>query len=172
MHNDVVLSAVDPLRFVPLGVVAVAFAVVWVVLGRSRYRVQLLAGRYVMVWHPLERSEASAIAARLLELGWLAFANREPPLDGPVTLLPRRVGELRPFVAVREQDAEEVRTLLERHGGLPAASPPQVERGAHRNFSTWQFRWGHRLARWYSRLFALGLLLWVLALTVLQPLFG
>ena len=166
------LCAVDPLRFVPLGVVAVVFGIVWVVLGRSRYRVQVLKGRYVMVWHPLERDQADAIAERLLELGWLAFANREPPLDGPVTLLPHRVGELRPFVAVREQDADEVRALLQRHGGMPPGPEVAAERGAHRHYSTWQFRWGHRLARWYARLAVLAMLLLFLALTVLRPLFG
>ena len=152
------LVAVDPWRFAPLVAVIAAFGFVWGILGRSRYRVQVLKGRYVMVWHPLDRAEADAVARRLRELGWLAFANREPPIDGPVTLLPQRVGELRPFVAVREQDADEVRALLERR--------------PHRGFTTWPFRWGHLFARLYFRLAALGLVLLILALTILRPLFG
>ena len=166
------ISAVDPWRFAPLAVVAAAFAAVWVLLGRSRYRLQVLRGRYVMVWHPLDREEAEVVAARLREQGWLAFANREPPIDGPVELLPKRVGELRPFVAGREQDAAEVEALLERHGGAPPKPAVEPLRGPHLGFSTWQFRWGHRFARLYFRLAAVGMVLVVLALTLLRPLFG
>ena len=166
------LVAVDPWRFAPLVAVIAAFGFVWGILGRSRYRVQVLKGRYVMVWHPLDRAEADAVARRLRELGWLAFANREPPIDGPVTLLPQRVGVLRPFVAVREQDADEVRALLERHGGAPERPQVELERRPHRGFTTWPFRWGHLFARLYFRLAALGLVLLILALTILRPLFG
>ena len=51
------------MRFVPLAFVAAIFVVVWGLLGRSRYRVQVLKGRYVVVWHPLDRDEADAIAS-------------------------------------------------------------------------------------------------------------
>ncbi|MGC6489357.1 MAG: hypothetical protein ACON4Z_17050 [Planctomycetota bacterium] len=165
-------ALLDPWRFVPLAFVVTAFAVVWILLGRSRYRVQVLRGRYLMVWHPLDRDEAAAIAARLRELGWLAFANEEPPIDGPVTLLPQRVGELRPFVAVRERDAPEVRALLERHRGAPPRQEVALERRPHRGFTTWPFRWGHLFARLYFRLATIGMVLLILALTILRPLFG
>jgi len=160
------------MRFVPLAFVVAIFVVVWRLLGRSRYRVQVLKGRYVVVWHPLDRDEADAIAARLRELGWLAFANQEPPVGGPVTLSPKRVGELRPFVAVRERDVEAVLRLLEQSGGMPPKPEVEVDRRPYEGFSTFPFRWGHRFARWYSRLFAVGTLLLILVWTVLRPLFG
>ena len=62
--------------------------------------------------------------------------------------------------------------LLERSGGMPPKPQVEVDRHPYRSFSTFPFRWGHRFARWYSRLFAVGVLLLILLLTVLRPLFG
>lgn len=166
------IAHVDAWRFVPLVVVVAAFVAVWRLLGGSRYRVQVFKGRYVMIWHPLERASAEEVAARLRELGWLAFANQEPPIDGPVTLLPQRVGELRPFVAVREQDASEVRGLLARYQGAPPKEPIAVERQPHRAFTTLPFRWGHLFARLYCRVAVTAMVLVVLTLTILRPLLG
>lgn len=102
----------DVSRLAPVIVIVALFFSVWQVLRRSRRRRAQVVGHFVEVWVGDDDEVARQMALEMRWSGFAAVANEEPDEDDEATMTREHPGDGRPFVAVREHQADEARRFV------------------------------------------------------------